>query len=587
MKKLILGALVVLGAALALLLAEPVQAQSRNNFTISSYDVAMTLSRDGDRRSRLVVEERITAEFPQTDQNHGLERAFVKEYDGHGVSFRLERVTNEAGDALQHHWEGDNLRIGDPDVYVHGAQTYVIAYSMRDVTKFFASNGRDELYWDVFGTDWRVPIEAARVTLEVDEGLRGALSGHQTCYQGAQRSTTTCQVEETAEGFAVSAASLRPREGLTLAVGFAEGTFAGYQRSLWEWLFIVWVIVQIVVAPLAVVVGVWFYVLWRRRLERTRELGTIVPEYLPPPEASVTISSRISGHRTSATTAQLIDLAVRHYVKIYETKAKATFSPAQYEIEIVRDPTALRQEEQELLRDMFGVQPAVGARLDLKTLRHSTAYYTRTLNNDTMFDDLLRGDYALRAHDESLQKWARRWAKAAVVVAVVSLSLIWVFVAIVIYSVSAKPWRLSDKGLALRRYLEGLKLYIGVAEEARLKMMQSPEGAEKIHSVVRGDPASDPKLLIKLYERVLPYAVLFGQEKQWNAQLGKYYETAHSQPDWYAGQTAFNAAVFSSAMSGFSTASSSYVSSDSSSSGGSGGGGFSGGGGGGGGGGGW
>ena len=99
-----------------------------------------------------------------------------------------------------------------------------------------------------------------------------------------------------------------------------------------------------------------------------------------------------------------------------------------------------------------------------------------------------------------------------------------------------------------------------------------------------GDVASDPKLLVTLYERVLPYAVLFGQEKEWNKQLGAYYETAGNSPDWYIGQSAFNAAVFSSAMSSFSQASaSSYSSSGSGSSGG----GFSGGGGGGGGGGGW
>ena len=35
---------------------------------------------------------------------------------------------------------------------------------------------------------------------------------------------------------------------------------------------------------------------------------------------------------------------------------------------------------------------------------------------------------------------------------------------------------LTDKGLALRRYLAGLKMYIEVAETERLKMLQSPEG---------------------------------------------------------------------------------------------------------------
>ena len=115
-------------------------------------------------------------------------------------------------------------------------------------------------------------------------------------------------------------------------------------------------------------------------------------------------------------------------------------------------------------------------------------------------------------------------------------------------------------------------------------MLQSPEGAEKLDVTVSSE---DPKQLVKLYERVLPYAVLFGLEKQWSQQLGAYYEQGSVQPDWYYGNTAFNAAVFSSALNSFSVTSSSYSSASSSSSGGSNGGGFSGGGGGGGGGGGW
>ena len=142
-------------------------------------------------------------------------------------------------------------------------------------------------------------------------------------------------------------------------------------------------------------------------------------------------------------------------------------------------------------------------------------------------------------------------------------------------------WSLTDKGLVLRRYLAGLKMYIGVAEAERLQMLQSPEGAEKVQV-----NASNEKQLVKLYERVLPYAVLFGQEKKWSAQLGQYYEQVGEQPDWYSGQGAFNAAAFAAGMNSLSSVASS-ASDYSSTSGGSTGGGFAGGGGGGGGGGGW
>ena len=92
--------------------------------------------------------------------------------------------------------------------------------------------------------------------------------------------------------------------------------------------------------------------------------------------------------------------------------------------------------------------------------------------------------------------------------------------------------------------------------------------------------------MLKLYERLLPFAVLYGQEKHWSGVLGDYYTRSGSQPDWYAGSGAFNAAYFAAGIGAFSSATSASWSgsASSSSSSGCGGGGSVGGGGGGGGG---
>ena len=93
-------------------------------------------------------------------------------------------------------------------------------------------------------------------------------------------------------------------------------------------------------------------------------------------------------------------------------------------------------------------------------------------------------------------------------------------------------------------------------------------------------------MVLKLNERLLPYAVLFGLEREWVRELAALYEARGETPDWYSGRDGFNARAFSVAVSSFSSASSTSWSgsSSSSSSSGSGGGGSSGGGGGGGGG---
>jgi len=105
--------------------------------------------------------------------------------------------------------------------------------------------------------------------------------------------------------------------------------------------------------------------------------------------------------------------------------------------------------------------------------------------------------------------------------------------------------------------------------------MQSPHGklTEKIDT-------GDKKQLIKLYEKLLPYAMLFGVEKAWIKEFAGLYD---AQPDWYSGSGAFNAGYFAGSLSSFSAASNAGFTAPSS----SGGGGSAGGGGGGGGGGGW
>ncbi|NLA64414.1 MAG: DUF2207 domain-containing protein, partial [Leucobacter sp.] len=79
-----------------------------------------------------------------------------------------------------------------------------------------------------------------------------------------------------------------------------------------------------------------------------------------------------------------------------------------------------------------------------------------------------------------------------------------------------------------------------------------------------------------------PYAMLFGEEKKWAAELGRLYETSGDSPSWCVGTAAFSASNFSASFTSISSGLSAAYSA--SSSGGSGGASAGGGGGGGGGG---
>lgn len=569
--------------------AGQVNAQSTNNFTITNYEADYYLGSDGEGRSTLRVVEKITADFTSRDQNRGLERAIPKKYDGHTTSLKIDSVTNESGKPLEYSDSSSNgnlvLRIGDEDTYVNGPNTYVITYTQRDITKYFSNTQSTEFYWDINGVDWKVPIQSLSARIHLSDSITPTLTDKSACYQGSRGSTDRCQLERQGDTLTVGASNLRPGQNVTVAVGFTAGTFRGYEPSLLDRIFNIWVIVLVVSSILSVIILIYASIRWYGKSNRKSELGTIVPEYIPPKQASVTTSATVISGARSTLTAQLMDLAVRHYIKIYETREKSTWKPAEYELEIIKDISDLRSEEQEVLKDMFDGKTSIGERLALKTLQNNYGLVKRMQNNDGDLKKLIRGDYQLRHQVAKESKWFKTLGAGMMILSVLIVSPLVLIVGLSIFAMGATLWPLTAKGLDLRRYLEGLKLYIGVAETERLKMLQSPEGAEKVGAVDQGDQ----KQLVKLYERVLPYAILFGQEKEWGNQMGRYYESIGSQPDWYSGanaSSAFNAVVLSSAISNFNTAAS-YTSASSSSSGGSAGGGSSGGGGGGGGGGGW
>lgn len=558
-----------------------------NDFEISKYDMQLELGRDDEQRSTLRTVETITAEFPGRDQNRGIERAIPNSYDGHSTSLDIVSVKDENGVSLEYSTYDSNgntvVRVGNKDTYVRGTKTYVLTYEQRDVTRYFENTKKDEFYWDLNGTEWRVPIGNFTAEVTMTPEVRQYYEQY-ACYQGVAGSSAGCQITQEGEVFRVTASGLASGENVTVALGFREAAFAEYQPSLWERLLQVWLVALVVTALLSVALIVWLCVRYYRQKNRTRELGTIVPEYLPPKEASVTASAEVLDAPHAIFAAQLLDLAVRHYLKIYQTKDKTFWATAEYTLEITQDISSLRAEEQELLRDIYDGKTSVGEKLEMKSLQNNTKLYGRLQDNPKKLEQLVRGEYSLREQQEAPRKWFTKCGWIVLAVAILTLSPFLLVAAIIAFGLGYSLWPLTDKGLALRRYLDGLKLYIGVAEEERLKMLQSPEGAEKIGTSIDGTPAE----VVKLYEKVLPYAVLFGQEKEWGKQLGDYYEQAGTQPGWYGGSDAsvFNAVVLSSALSNF-TSAAAYTSASSSSSGGSSGGGSSGGGGGGGGGGGW
>ena len=128
--------------------------------------------------------------------------------DGSGAALQVQESTG--GGQV-------SLRIGDPDRTVSGVQTYVIAYSLDGLLNAF--EGHDELYFNVTGSQWVVPLEEVSVTVTLPDSARSFA----TCYEG-YRSSTECNYA--ASGPVVTYKTTRtlfPYEELTIVAGWQKG----------------------------------------------------------------------------------------------------------------------------------------------------------------------------------------------------------------------------------------------------------------------------------------------------------------------------------------------------------------------------
>ncbi|MFB2599046.1 DUF2207 domain-containing protein [Herbiconiux sp. P17] len=571
-----------------------------NDFAFASFDARYDLGIDAEGHSTLATTETFVAEFPDFDQNRGIQRAIPLTYDGHPTQLTLTSVTDATGAPREYETETDdeNLIVTIAgDEFVHGEQTYVLSYTQQDVTAYFSNTDDDEFYWDTNGTLWRQPFAVHTTTTTVPANLAGALTGDTACFAGPEGSAATpCTIERTDQGdtavFTTHNENLAPGDNVTIGIAFQPHTFterdSSYLAGGSSWVQLISTILAVGAAIFAV-----FYRIIGLRDAPGRPV--IIPEYTPPPGADILIASVIMKKTPRAAAASFVDYAVRHNIQIVEQEQDAVFgSKTVYWLRLLTWQ-GLNPSEIELARVLFGSELAPGTWRELK-------------KNDT---SLSKSIYAVmqatkkRAFAEGYMKSGVRRAGSLLLVSTIVLAaigfvsgalslgdayggglpmLFFVFGFFAIFVVVGAAFRnpLTAKGAELRDYIKGIEMYIDWAEEDRYKMLQSPEGALKT-----GVNAPDWGQVVKLYEKLLPYAVLLGLEAEWAKVLGTYYESLGNQPDWYGGGSgAFNAYLFASSIGALSsTASSSYSgSSSSSSSGFSGGGGYSGGGGGGGGG---
>lgn len=557
-----------------------------NDFEFESLDVVYELGRAEDGTSTLTVTETFVAVFPEFDQNRGMQRRIPEGYLGSPLRPHLVSITDGDGHPRAAETESDEgyyIMTSRAGEFVHGRQTYVFTYTLENVARHFGDTASDEFYWNVNGTEWQQPFGrvSARVRMapEVADGFTGAYA----CYVGYAGAADPCARIAPIGDDEVEAVAgpLQPYQTLTIAIGFAPATFEefdpSYLASPWGWLQ--------ALSALGVLGAVaWATIVRRRYLRDEPGRSVIIAEYTPPRAVDALEAAVMLGYTTKAIPAEVLEQAVAGSIRIVEGERRF-WGGVKLKAQLV-DPSKADSDGRMLLDGLFpDGQPGEEFEFGRTDTRFSAAA-----------QKILKG-----ANHELVNRGLRRevpgrvrvWPLLAAITATVLvfltgfaaldgmvhalvpiLMIIGSVLAVVAVGglVSRKP--LTALGAETRDHLLGLKVFIQWAEADRIRMLQSPQGAERVQV-----DTTDRGVMLRLYETLLPYAVVFGQEKDWAKELAVLYG-AGASPAWYAGSGGFDASSFSS---GISTLSASTASS-SSTSGGSGGGGSAGGGGGGGGG---
>lgn len=585
---------------------------------IEAFDVDITIGQSGE----IDVTETIRYSFGLTER-HGIYRDIPFEYaDRYGAKRSMPvdvvSVTDAAGTSLRFEESRtggySRVKIGDPDRLVSGTLAYVIRYSVQGAVSYFSDY--DELYWNVTGNAWTVPIVASTVRVRLSESVPG---NRFACYLGPSGSTERCPTTGgdadalQSEFYASANRLLPPGSGMTIALGFPKGIVrepTGLERLL---RFIAGN--PFVVLPF-VVFGLMFRRWWRDGRD-PKGRGTVVPEYAVPDDLSpLQIAALQDGRLTGREIpAAIIDLAVKGYLVIervtedgivfdttdyalHETDKRpgtgsiesalieALFTSAQSSVDTAGVRKFLNSSQAALIPDFLkrSIEASLPKeststetkRRSVKVSELKNKFYTKIPElQKRAVTDLVGRKFFVRSPQEVWGKYVL-WGFVIFFVSFFILpmlelggiNVIAFLVCIPIYVVFAYLMpRVTREGAIMKERLLGLKDYLQIAEKRRLEFHNAPEKTPE------------------LFEKLLPAALILGVSDIWARE---FVDLTLAEPEWYRGGniSSFSATSFATDLGGFSTAAASSLASAPSSSG-SGGGGFSGGGGGGGGGGSW
>ncbi|MEX0650289.1 MAG: DUF2207 domain-containing protein [Candidatus Andersenbacteria bacterium] len=584
-------------------LAFPLTSSAQEDWRIDRFhsDLVITLS------GVVQITETIAVDFGSVDK-HGIFRNLPHTYSNPNESastytrLDVEAVTRDGSDepyTISRNSSHIQIKIGDPSTEISGMHTYVITYTATGILRAF--DDYDELYWNVTGNDWGVPITTASATIKVPAGDFTQISCYRG-YAGATDECTTQLTDSTLVGFLTG--ELLVGEGMTVAAGFAKGIVPivtidpppTLLDALGSPAFPVTAVTLSALGIGLLLRRWWLYGRDRQWIRKGlhdpdakegvmpligRETISVEydsPDNLRPAEIGVLVDEKAHTLDVSAT---IVDLAVRGYLTITEIEKKWLFGKTDYQLDRTEKvDEELLEYERLLLKKLF----SDGQTVKLSDLKNSFYKSLRDVKAQLYADVTSKQLFA--ANPETVRTV---YFGVAVGLVIFGVALFFVTGALISRAQAINTYHSILPGLGV-----GMAVTGALALAMARAMPRKTAHGRELYRRTKGYElfvSGTEKYRQPFFERqnifmeVLPYAMVFGVTDKL-AQAFKEMGIEPVQPTWYAGAHPFNVALFATNLNSFSQSLSSAMAS-APSSGGSGGGGFSGGGFGGGGGGSW
>jgi uncharacterized membrane protein YgcG len=561
---------------LACLIASPAFARE---LKIQKFNAEIIVEPD----SSLGVTETIEANF--IGAWHGLYRTIPVEYvTPQGFNYSLFVKLESAKDDLGRTLKVETSRQGHYlkwKIYVDDAtdvvRTITLDYRVKNGLKFFEDH--DELYWNVTGDEWDVPVEDASAHISLPQGVTGIRA---TDYTGA-RGSRAQNAEITTNETSVDVSMLRPlgfHEGLTVVVGWDKGAVSepGTGDLINQFLASNW--------PLffPVLVFAFMYWLWYTR-GRDPRVGPVAVQYAPPnglsPAEAGTLVDNDAAMRDITST--IVDLAVRGYITIEELQKSSLLHLIEnkdYVFHLKKPPkewAGLKGHELVLLAALF----ANGLITDVALSSLENRFYTNLPQiKNSIFDELMEHGYFQHRPD---------YVRSTFVGGGVVMGVLFFFLGNAIaQKLGMAPASFLIAGVLSGGIIVGFGWFMSARTLAGVKALAGVLGFEDFLSRVESDQLHRVGETPQTFEKFLPFAMALGVEKKW---VGAFQNIYSQPPSWYQGgyyNGAFHPLMFVSSLDAMTSRANSVLASAPRSSGGSGfggggssGGGFGGGGGGG------